>query len=63
MDFAPVEGFTARSSTFGCYCAPGLSIDRVRSSAYFTHRERRNRGIVNTETADGEQSAMVTVIG
>jgi hypothetical protein len=35
----------------------------VPSSAYFTHRERRNRRIVNTETADGEQSAMVTVIG
>jgi hypothetical protein len=31
--------------------------------AYFTHRDRRNRRIVITETADGDRSAMVTVIG
>jgi len=31
--------------------------------AYFTHREHRNRRIVNTETADGERVSDVTVIG
>jgi hypothetical protein len=34
-----------------------------RQVAYFTHHERRNRRMVNTETADGERPAMVTVIG
>ncbi len=33
------------------------------TAAYFTHHERRNRRMVNTETADGERPAMETVIG
>ena len=36
---------------------------KLRKHAHFAHRDHRNRRMVITETADGDRSAMVTMIG